>query len=121
MSPSNILIIEDRPVYAASLMAQFMKWGFQSVKIIAASDGAVDSIASLMPSLILANLDLKHSAAVLKAGCPVIFFKIHDGSRINYPQPATILKNYSRIDLPCLPEELEERVEMALGVRLPVH
>jgi hypothetical protein len=69
----------------------------------------------------LANLDLKHSASVLKAGCPVIFFKIHDGSRLNYQQPVSILKNYSRIDLPCLPEELEERVGMTLGIRLPVH
>jgi hypothetical protein len=120
MSRSNILIIEDRPVYAASLMAQFMKWGFQSVNIIAASGRSGDSIARLKPSLILANLDLKHSAEVLKAGCPVIFFKIHDGSLVNYLQPTTILKNYSRIDLPCLPEELEERVGMALGIRLPV-
>jgi hypothetical protein len=119
VSLGNILIIEDKPIYAACLTVQFERWGFGEVQVIASADQISSCLSHLCPVLILANLEIGKCRAILKAGCPVIYFKINDGSYFPRKQPKIVLKNYSRLNLPCTVEELVERVETVLNIRLP--
>ena len=121
MSLGNILIIEDKPIYAACLAVQFERWGFGEVQVIASADQISSCLLHLRPVLILANLEIGKGSVILKAACPIIFFKINDGSCFVKKQPKVVLRNYSRLDLPCTIEELVERVETVLGIHLPVH
>jgi|GEM_PF-2424589 len=113
MEDRVVLIIEDKPLYAASLASQFEKWGFR-VQVVADDKRVAAAVESEKPELLLANTRLKNQV-LTQVNAPILFISLTNGELPyrEHPQPQD--GTYTYLNFPCSVAYFKQQVETVLG------
>lgn len=115
MEDRAVLIIEDQPLYAASLASQFEKWGFR-VQVVTDHKRATDALEREKPDLLLllANARLKNQVPA-QVNTPILFISVTNGELPYQEHPQSQDGDYTYLNFPCSVAYFKRTVETVLG------
>jgi DNA-binding NarL/FixJ family response regulator len=116
MEARAVLIIEDKPLYAASLASQFEKWGFR-VQVVADHERVAAALERQKPDLLLANARLKNHV-LTQVNAPILFISLTNGELPYREHPQSPHGDGPYLNFPCSVAYFKQKVETVLGCRV---